>query len=162
MIFMSQSGLIDTARQAGWEVWYIEHLRIMRTVPGIASAQRFTTRTAGFPPSLAMYTVASEAVFRDPYYLSVRGMGEWKPLIDPRHYHRNLFDGLASAPHVPDDHVLIVADRGQPDPSLGAMTWLRSVGIDRSTPYRGIVAAGSDRALAYNGKSVAMYVPVAT
>ncbi len=161
MIFMSQSGLMDTTRQAQWDTWYVEHLRIMRTVPGITSAQRFTTGAAGFPPSLAMYTVVSEAVFRDPYYLSIRGMGEWKPLIDPRHYHRNLFDGLATAPDVSSDDVLVVADRSQPDPCLPAMTWLHSVGIDRSTPYRGIAVAGSSRRAECDGMNVGIYAPVA-
>ena len=161
MIFMSQSGLTDASRQADWDPWYVEHLRIMRTVPGITSAQRFTTRTAGFPPSLAMYTVVSEAVFRDPYYLSIRGMGEWKPLIDPRHYHRNLFDGLDTAPHVPSDCVLVVADRSQPDPSLGSMAWLRTVGIDRSTPYRGIAVVGPSRTTEFDGMNVGIYAPTA-
>ena len=54
---MSQSGLTDPSRQAAWERWYVDHLRIMRTVPGIASAQRFTTDTGGYPPSLAMSSV---------------------------------------------------------------------------------------------------------
>ena len=54
---MSQNGLTDPSRQAAWERWYVDHLRIMRTVAGIASAQRFTTDTAGYPPSLAMSSV---------------------------------------------------------------------------------------------------------
>jgi hypothetical protein len=29
MIFMSQSGLSDPAREAEWDAWYVEHLRIM-------------------------------------------------------------------------------------------------------------------------------------
>ena len=161
MIFMSQIGLMDASRQSDWDAWYVEHLRMMRTVPGITTAQRFTTGTAGFPLSLAMYTVASEAVFRDPYYVSVRGMGEWKPLIDPRHYHRNLFDGLDMAPQVASGSMLVVADRSQPDPSLGGMTWLRAVGIDRSTPYRGIDVIGPDCWAEFEGKKVGLYAPVA-
>mgnify|MGYP000122274255 CR=1 FL=1 len=100
MIFMSQSGLIDAVRdaphdatrEADWDAWYIEHLRIMVTVPGIDSAQRFRTDSPGHPPSLAMYTIDSAAVFADPYYQSIRGMGEWAALIARQHYKRNLFD----------------------------------------------------------------------
>src|SRR5713101_9896484 len=94
MIFMSQSGLSDPGREQEWDAWYVEHLRIMVTVPGISSAQRFKTVSRGYSPSLAMYTIASAEVFGDPYYQSVRGMGDWLPLIDKQHYHRNLFERL--------------------------------------------------------------------
>jgi hypothetical protein len=41
MIFNSQSGITDNSRAADWDAWYLEHLRIMATVPGVSSAQRF-------------------------------------------------------------------------------------------------------------------------
>jgi hypothetical protein len=140
MIFMSQSGLTDRTRESDWDRWYVEHLAIMASVPGVGSAQRFKTETPGHPPSLAMYSFASAAIFQDPYYLSVRGMGEWLALIDRRYYRRNLFEGAESAPRVPEDRVLLVADRQRPEPGLAGLdwTWLECVGIDRSTPYRGI------------------------
>lgn len=86
MIFMSQSGLTAYEREADWDRWYVDHLRIMRTVPGVHTTQRFKSGTPGHPPSLAMYSIESAAVFQDPYYLSVRGMGEWLPLIDRQWY----------------------------------------------------------------------------
>ncbi len=138
MIFMSQSGLLDASRETDWDAWYVEHLDLMRSVPGFHSAQRFKTTSAGYSPSTAMYTLESANVFNDPYYLSKRGMGEWKPLIDLRFYKRNLFDGLDTAPHVAEDHALLMADRDEPDPALHGMIWLRAVAIDKSTPYRGI------------------------
>ena len=36
MIFMSQSGIIDAAREDGWDRWYVDHLNIMASVPGIS------------------------------------------------------------------------------------------------------------------------------
>ncbi len=162
MIFMSQSGLTDAGREQEWDAWYVEHLRIMMTVPGISSAQRFKTESQGYSPSLAMYTIASADVFRDPYYLKVRGMGDWLPLIQKEHYHRNLFEGLDQAPDVAQDCVLIVADRNRPADVPGvALIWLKCVGIDRSTPYRGLAvvtgnAAGADAARG----SFAVYRPV--
>lgn len=140
---MSQSGLTDTARMAEWDAWYIEHLRLMATVPGIYSAQRFKTETEGYSPSLAMYGIAGADVFEDPYYLSVRGMGEWLPLIDRRYYKRNLFSGLDRAPAVRMDQVLLIADRDREDAALAdlGLTWLTVAGIDRSTPLRGIAVA---------------------
>jgi hypothetical protein len=161
MIFMSQSGLTDPAREKEWDAWYVDHLCIMLTVPGISSAQRFKTGTPGHPPSLAVYTVASADVFQDPYYQSVRGMGDWLPLIQKQYYRRNLFEGLDEAPHVAEDCVLIVADRDRPADVPGVrLSWLKAVGLDRSTPYRGIavVARAGAEAIAAGG-GVGIYRP---
>ena len=161
MIFMSQSGLSGPGREKEWDTWYAEHLRLMVTVPGITSAQRFKTTSRGCSPSLAMYTVASAEVFGDPYYQSVRGMGEWLPLIQKDHYHRNLFDGLDTAPDVPDDCALIVADRERPATLPGLrLTWLTAAGLDRSTPYRGITVLARTAAEALADHGVAVYRPV--
>lgn len=147
MIFMSESGITDAAREGDWDRWYVEHLKIMATVPGISSAQRFRTSTAGHPPSLAMYSVASADVFQDPYYLRVRGMGEWLALIDRRYYRRNLFAGAERAPELTQGEVLLVADRAAERALDGIdWTWLECVGIDRSTPYRGIAMVDEERA----------------
>lgn len=161
MIFMSQSGLTDTARESEWDRWYMEHLKIMASVPGISSAQRFKSTTESASPSLAVYSVASEEVFNDPYYLSVRGMGEWLPLIDRRYYRRNLFAGLAHAPHVSDRQRLLVADRSTREPGLGEVdwVWLECAGIDRSTPLRGIAVVESHTADALRCAGVALYAP---
>jgi len=160
MIFMSQSGITDRTRERDWDDWYLEHLRIMATVPGVFSAQRFKTETPGHSPSLAMYGVASADVFKGEYYLSVRGMGEWQPLIDRQWYKRNLFDGLVRAPNVDDDQILFIADGDAPDAALAAlnMTWLAVAGIDRSTPYRGISVAAKN-AIANVPGNVAIYKP---
>lgn len=160
MIFMSQSGLTDAARASAWDAWYVEHLNIMVSVPGISSAQRFKALTSGCSPSLAMYSIASPNVFHDPYYLSVRGMGAWRELIDQRYYQRNLFDGLERAPEVGGDELLLVADRDAPAPNLGGVewTWLECVGIDRSTPCRGI-AVVSAQAVPTDAAGVAVYAP---
>src|SRR5688572_31452907 len=157
MIFHSQSGIIDHAREADWARWYEEHLHIMATVPGVFSAQRFTTTHPHHPPSLAMYGVASADVFKGEYYLSVRGMGEWLPLIDKQWYWRNLFEGLAVAPLVNADQVLLVADREAPDATL-KLTWLKVAGIDRSTSYRGI-AVINKKAVPALPPDVAIYTP---
>jgi hypothetical protein len=157
MIFNSQSGITDPTRAADWSQWYFEHLRIMATVPGVFSAQRFTTTHPGHPPSLAMYGVANAEVFKGEYYLSVRGMGEWLPLIDKQWYRRNLFDGLDRAPVVNNDHVLLVVDRDAPDAAL-PFTWLKVAGIDRSTPYRGM-AVVNNNAVPVLPANVAIYTP---
>jgi hypothetical protein len=160
VIFNSQSGITDRTREADWAQWYFEHLRIMATVPGVFSAQRFITTHAGHPPSLAMYGVGSAAVFKGEYYLSVRGMGEWLPLIDRQWYRRNLFAGLPEAPLVADDQMLLVADRDMPDVTLadGLFTWLKVAGIDCSTPCRGIAVVAKNEVPALPD-DVAIYAP---
>ncbi len=161
MIFISESGLLDGSRDDEWDSWYVEHLRAMATVPGIFSAQRFRTDTSGSPPSLAMYSVASPRVFDDPYYLSVRGFREWQPRIDRQYYRRNLFAGLYHAPQVDEGAHLLVADCEQPGgASQGTeFVWLESVGLDRSTPYRGVAVFASTRTTPVD-PGVAVYRPV--
>jgi hypothetical protein len=159
---MSQSGITDASRESDWDRWYVEHLNIMASVPGISSAQRFKTSTRGYSPSLAMYSVASSDVFQEPYYLSVRGMGEWLALIDKQYYRRNLFAGLDYAPDVGETELLMVSDRDEPEPGVDGFTWtwLQCVGIDRSTTCRGIAVARLDKADKVRDSNVAVYRPV--
>lgn len=159
---MSQSGITDASRESDWDRWYDEHLNIMASVPGISSAQRFKTSTHGYSPSLAMYGVASADVFKDPYYLSVRGMGEWLRLIDKQYYRRNLFAGLDDAPDVAETDLLIVADREGPEPVVDGIpwTWLQCVGFDRSTSCRGVAVVPLEIADKVRNLNVAVYRPV--
>ena len=162
MIFTSESGLLDPSRAADWALWYLDHLEVMAAVPGIGSAQRLVAMEEGPPPSLALYTVSSTAVFDSEIYLRTRGMGPWRELIDQRHYRRNLFDGLDAAPEVPVDGILLVADRDVPQEK--GLTWLRWVGLDRSTLFRGIAvlpdAAAARRLATAVGGPLALYRPV--
>src|ERR1043166_6762771 len=111
MIFTSESGLTDPSRIAEWDTWYRGHLAAMAAVPGVGSAQRFRALDDGPPPSLAMDTVASPAVFDSDIYLGTRGMGPFVAVVDQKLHRRNLFDGLDVAPEVPSGGILIVADR---------------------------------------------------
>lgn len=167
MIFMSQSGITDPAGEAAWREWYVEHLRIMHTVDGIDSAQRFRTQTPNWPPSLAMYTIRAPEVFADPYYQEIRGMGPWLDLIDRRHYKRNLFEGeiggqAVVAPHLEQGEVLLVTDQTSAalkDTAL-SFTWLRTVGLDLSTPYRGICVISQAQLQNMSERSdIAVYFP---
>lgn len=162
MIFMSQSGLTEPARQAEWDQWYTTHLQVMLTVNGIDSAQRFKLMQGQNAPSLAIYTVTSPEVFQDPYYLRIRGMGEWLQLIDRRYYRRTLFAGLDAAPDVPAGQILLVADYEQPTPVLAdcAWTWLEAVALDRSPPYRGVAVVSSAEAVRAPAAGISSYRPI--
>jgi hypothetical protein len=164
MIFTSESGLLDASRVAAWDEWYLGHLAAMAAVPGVSSAQRFRALNLGPPPSLAMYTVASEAVFDSAVYLRTRGMGEFIPFVDKSLHRRNLFDGLDVAPKLGEGAILLVADRSAPGPPQDGMVWLKAVAIDRSVPYRGIAvfgdfAAAREAAVRIQG-AASLYIPV--
>src|SRR5712691_10111063 len=125
MIFTSESGLTDPSRIAEWDVWYRGHLAAMAAVPGVTSAQRFRALDDGPPPSLAMYSVHSSAVFDSEIYLRTRGMGPFLPLVDRDLHRRNLFEGLDAAPEVPVGGILLVADRAAAGPAAPGIVWLR-------------------------------------
>jgi hypothetical protein len=132
----------------------------MSSVPGIYSAQRFKTASPGFPRSLALYSVTSEKAFESSYYQSIRGMGEMAGRIDERQHHVNLFEGLDAAPIVPDSERLLIADRAVPADAIGGVSyvWLKCVGRDFSTPYRGVAVVPVERVPASNA-TVAVYCP---
>ena len=161
MIFMSQSTMVRTEWLYQFGLWYQYHLSMMRSVPGIRSAQRFETAHPAHPASLALYTVPGPEIFKDPCYLEVRGLREWLPFIDKSFHKRNLFDGLEAAPEVSMDCRLLVADRDEPDASLTGLNWLTAVGLDFSPRFRGlaVVRADVDRALNVCN-DLAVYVPV--
>lgn len=164
MIFISESGLLDPSRIAEWDAWYRGHLAAMAAVPGISSAQRFRALDDGPPPSLAMYTAASPAVFDSAIYRRTRGMGPFLAVVNERRHRRNLFDGLDAAPDVPMTGTLLVGDRAAPGPPQDGLVWLRAVALDRSVPYRGIAVfpdlAAARAAGARLGGAVALYAPM--
>ncbi len=138
----------------------------MHTVNGIDSAVRFQTSSPGWPPSLAMYSIRSPEVFQDPYYLKIRGMGPWAALIEKRFYQRNLFDAVnpsktaLSSPDVPTNCALIVTDQARPELAIEGVEflWLKSVGLDHSTPYRGIAIMPKEQAAALSSHpDIAVY-----
>jgi hypothetical protein len=164
MIFTSESGLTDPSRVAEWDKWYLGHLAAMAAVPGVGSARRFRALDDGPPPSLAMYTVASPAVFDSAIYLRTRGMGPFLSVVDERMHRRNLFEGLDAAPDVPLGGILLVADRSEPGPAQDGIVWLRAVALDRSVAHRGIAVfpdlAAARAAGARLGGGVAYYTPM--
>ena len=164
MIFTSESGLTNPSRIAEWDAWYRGHLAAMAAVPGISSAQRFRALDAGHPPSLALYTVASPAVFESESYLRARGMGPFLSVVDERMHRRNLFAGLDAAPDVPMGGILLVADRAAPEPAPPGIIWLRAVALDRSVAHRAIAdfpdVASARQAAARLDGMVALYTPM--
>lgn len=161
MILMSQNSLLDEGRDPELDAWYIEHLTNMSSVPGIFSAQRFKTATAGFPRTVALYSVVSERAFDHPFYKKIKGFGVLTPYINEREHHVDLFEGLDAAPIADDADRLLLANRDRPKGPIAGIPfiWLKCVGRDFSTPHRGIAVVSADHVPVLDD-SVAVYRPV--
>jgi hypothetical protein len=141
MLYVVEMDFNEPSRQAEWDAWYLEHLHVLLSVPGIHTAQRFACLTPWRAPLLAIYSVDSPAVFESAPYRARGGRdstGAWKPLM--RNWDRNVYDGLARAPAVASEQVLLLADAEPPsDGSLGIdFHWLEAVGLDRTVTRRGL------------------------
>jgi hypothetical protein len=142
MIYMVEMDFRNPAREADWHVWYLHHVtKLIRNVPGFRATQRFQAITPTPAPWVAMHDVASPAVFESAEYRANGGptaTGEWQALHI--NWHRNLLAGIEHTPDVPADaHLLVLeADAKLPASCTLNVTWLESIGLDRSVGRRGI------------------------
>jgi|RhiMethySRZTD1v2_1073278.scaffolds.fasta_scaffold177470_2 hypothetical protein len=143
MIYVVDHVFKDPAIEPAWHEWYAGYLQRLLSVPGIHSAQRF--KAIGHSPSryLAMYSIDSEDVYSSAAYTGIGGGGSQSARFHFAYelWTRNLFAGLDRAPPVAAGKRLLAWDRSEPaEPgALGARaTWLRSVGLHMTTPYRAI------------------------
>jgi hypothetical protein len=166
MLYVVEMDFAEPSRQAEWDAWYLEHLRVLLSMPGFHTAQRFVCLTPWRAPWLAIYTVDSPEVFESAPYRARGGRdstGEWKPLM--RNWDRNVFDGLERAPAVGADQVVLLAD-AEPA-SVHALDvdfcWLEAVGLDRTVTRRGLAvvdAALCDRPALARMDTVRAYRPL--
>lgn len=130
----------DAERARRWEEWYEHHLRRLISVPGIGSAQRFRSIRPARSPYLALYSISGMDVFDSERYRALAGPNSSKEFHDClSDWFRNVFDGVASAPRVGADELLLMLDQdtppGGPAPPFA---WLTAIGHDRKPPHRGI------------------------
>src|SRR4030095_1373803 len=81
MIYMVEMALLDTARRAEWETWYVGHQHRLLSIPGIHASKRFGRRHAAASPFVALHEVDSADVFTGPTYRAKAGptnTGEWQ------------------------------------------------------------------------------------
>lgn len=141
MIYMVEMALLDTARRAEWEAWYVAHQHRLLTIPGFRASQRFETIHAAASPFVALHEVDAADIFTSAPYLAMAGpgnTGEWQTKMN--NWHRNLFDH-DHTPDVPDDARLVVVEPGAEValPDSASVSWMDAVGLDRSVPRRGLV-----------------------
>lgn len=137
MIYMVEMALLDTARRAEWDAWYVAHMRLLLSIPGIEASQRFEALAPHPSPFLALHQVRGPEVFTSAAYRAKAGpsgTGEWKDRMN--NWHRNLFAGLDATPEVPMEGALVVVEEGASVPL--PLARLSAVGLDSSVKNRAI------------------------
>lgn len=149
MLYIVEAALDGSETDEEWDAWVgdMKPPRIILSVPGVGSAQRF--KGVGMRPAayLALYSVARAAVLQTPRYFGVGGgrLGtrpdRWNGRV--RFWRRDLFSGLRDAPAIGPDQRIAILDRradegGETSPAGLPFRWLRIAGLDRSTALRGL------------------------
>jgi hypothetical protein len=166
MIYMVEMDFRNPAREHDWHVWYLDHVtRLIRNVPGFRATQRFRAVTPTLSPWLALHEVAGSEVFESAEYRANGGpasTGEWQK--EHLNWHRNLYSGIEATPDVgPDAHLVVVESEATPPALLAStVTWLESVGLDRSAARRGIdvLAPGRLTAGHFGHAGVGIFKPI--
>jgi len=140
MIYMVEMALLDTARRAEWDAWYVAHQHRLLSIPGFRASQRFEAIHPATSPFVALHEVASADIFTSPAYRTQAGptnTGEWQAKMN--NWHRNLF-ALDHTPDVPMEArlVMVEADGAAALPDGAPVTLMDAVGLDRSVPRRGL------------------------
>jgi hypothetical protein len=144
MIYMVEMALLDTARRAEWDVWYLAHQHKLLSIPGFWASQRFEAIHPAESPFVALHEVDSPDVFTGPGYRAKAGptnTGEWQAKMG--NWHRNLFAGIDHTPDVGSDTrlVLVEAEAAAKLPAGVAVAWMDAAGLDRSVRRRGLALA---------------------
>ena len=157
MIYVVEMALIDLARRAEWDDWYLSHMKKLISIPGIQATQRFESLTPHASPFIALHQVTGPEVFASVTYRAKagpNGTGEWRERMN--NWHRNVLSGIDTTPGVPMDGALIVVEDGASVPI--PVQWGDAVGLDRSVLRRGLATvaarAGADAMIGLPGVRV--------
>jgi hypothetical protein len=140
MIYMVEMALIDLHRRVEWDAWYLAHMRMLISIPGIQATQRFEALAPHPSPFIALHQVTGPEVFTSDAYRAKAGpggTGEWQSRMN--NWHRNVLAGVDATPDVPMDGALVVVEDGATAPV--PLTWLHAVGLDCSVTRRAIAVA---------------------
>jgi len=132
VIYMVEMDMNLGDREAEWHAWYLAHIKVLLSVPGFRASQRFHALLPCLAPYLALHEVDSGAIFDSLEYRGRGGpasTGDWRALHS--NWRRNLLDGLAATPEVPDNkHLLLLDGARDVAPAGVAVAWARGVGLD--------------------------------
>jgi len=136
MIYMVEMALIDLSRRVEWDAWYLSHMKMLISIPGIRATQRFECLTPHASPFVALHQVTGPDVFTSDAYRAKAGpggTGVWKDRMN--NWHRNVLSGIDQTPDVPMGGALVVVEHGANIPL--PVQWTEPVGLDRSIVRRG-------------------------
>jgi hypothetical protein len=142
MIYMVEMALIDLARRAEWDGWYLSHMKKLISIPGIQATQRFESLSPHASPFVALHQVTGPEVFTSDAYRAKagpEGTGEWRDRMN--NWHRNVLTGLDETPDVLMEGALVVVEEGASVPI--PVQWTDAIGLDRSVRKRGLAAVAS-------------------
>lgn len=139
MIYMVEMGFSALALREKWDAWYLSHMKMLVTIPGIHATQRFEALEDHIQPFVAMHEVTGPEVFESAAYKAKAGpasTGEWRTLHS--HWVRNVFAGMEHTPDVAMNAYLILAEEGSQYslPDGIEKHRLESVGLDRNPARR--------------------------
>ena len=162
-IYMVQHAFCRPDWEDEWNAWYGNNLKVLLSIPGFRTGQRFKALDGSPPRYMAMYTVDSPDVFDSRIYKDAGGGGTNSQRFRPayRVWIRNLFEGIKAAPEIRDDEHLVSVDSATQNVQVPGvpLMWLNSTGFHMTTPYRAIGTARRVDALRENG-SVTVYRPI--
>jgi hypothetical protein len=165
-IYMVEHAFCRPDWEDEWNAWYQGNLKVLMSVPGFRTAQRFKELGAATPPHyMAVYTVDSPEVFESKRYIEAGGGGTNSQRFRPAYqvWIRNLFEGIDVVPAVRDGECLVSVDCTMKEIAVPgvALTWLGSTGFHKTTPFRGIGVARLDQAEALQKLAgVRLYRPI--
>ncbi len=136
MIYMVEMNLIDLSRRVEWDAWYVSHMRMLISIPGIQATQRFECLGQHPSPFVALHQVTGPEVFTSDAYRAKAGptgTGVWRDRMN--NWHRNVLDGIDVTPDVPVEGALVVVEDGAEVPV--PLRWTRPVGLDQTITRRG-------------------------
>jgi hypothetical protein len=164
-IYMVQHAFSRPDWEEEWNAWYGGNLKVLLSVQGFRTGQRFKALEGSPPRYMAVYTVDSPEVFESAAYIGAGGGGSNSTRFRPAYqvWIRNLFEGIDLAPRVGDGEYLVSVDSATGDDNVPgvALTGLNSTGFHKSTPYRGIGVVPRARAPGLREhRNVSIYEPI--
>lgn len=167
VLYVVELSFIGEGDAERFKPFYDEHMRDLRTTPGLRTAQRFESVFPTPSRFMQIYTIDNAEVMQSKAYKSVGGPGH--PVVDDharslRDWHRNVFEGMTPAPNVPLDKYLLVVDERANARALAGTnhTWTRSVALDRHVSERAFAIIDNPAmAEPYLGPMVRVFRPMA-
>jgi hypothetical protein len=163
MIYMVEMALIDLSRRTEWDAWYLSHMKLLISIPGIQATQRFEALGQHVSPFVALHQVTGPAVFTSDAYRAKAGPGGtgiWRERMN--NWHRNVLQGLDETPDVPPDGALIVVEDDaagivESDAAIvsgGGAANVSKHGVTVPVPVRWTEPVGLDRTITRRGFAV--------